>query len=135
MRFESFGSRVEAAFSSWTEAKVFLEESVAVSTESLHVVAGVLIQLLAAALLRKPVSSASPWLVVLAIASVNEFMDLSIEQWPRPAMQFGEGVNDLLVTMLLPTVLLITARKTPRIYGPAPRAADTENSAEAAGPV
>ena len=133
MRFDSFASRLEAAFSSWADAKLFLERSVSVSTEVIHVAAGVLILLLAAAALRKPVSSWQPWLVVLAFAFVNECVDLAVEQWPEPSMQFGEGVNDLLMTMLLPTVLLLTARRAPWLYrvDPVPPADNSEDEGPA----
>ena len=116
MRGEPLWTRVEAVFSSWREAKLFLEHSLAVSTESLHVVVGVLILLLAAWLLQRPVSSWRPWLVVLAFACFNEAVDLWIDVWPQPGMQFGESAKDLVLTMILPTVLLFTARKAPRLY-------------------
>jgi hypothetical protein len=32
-------------------------------------------------------------------------------------MQYGDGTKDIFLTMALPTLLLITARVTPRIYG------------------
>lgn len=119
MRLDSFANRVEAVFTSWRQAKLFFEHAINVSTESLHVLAGVLILLLAAGLLGKPVSSRWPWLAVLAFACLNEFVDLSIAQWPNPGMQFGESVKDMFVTMFLPSVLLFTARKTPGLYRPA----------------
>ncbi len=137
MRFESFPSRVEAVFTSWEEAKLFLEHSIDVSTESLHVIAGVLILLLAAGLLRKPVSNLWPWFVVLALTCLNEFIDLWSSQWPHPGMQFGESVKDVVVTMLLPSVLLFTTEKTPALYlrnGRAPSALQTDVNARDAEP-
>jgi hypothetical protein len=116
MSSESFGGRVEAVFTSWEEAKLFFEQATAVSTESLHIIGGVLILFGAAALFRKPVSSRAPWLVVLAFTCFNEFIDLSISQWPHPGMQFGESVKDVFLTMLLPSILLFTANKTPGLY-------------------
>lgn len=116
MRFESFATRVETVFTSWAEAKLFLEQATRVSTESLHIIGGVLILFGVAGLLREPVSSRWPWLVVLAFTCINEFIDLSISQWPHPGMQFGESVKDVFVTMLLPSILLFTARKTPGLY-------------------
>ena len=101
----------------WNDAKVFLEHVVAFSQDSLHVIASVLIQLVAALMLRKSVSSWWPWLVVLTAAAINELADLWIDQWPQPAVQYGEGARDLLLTLLLPTLLLITSRTFPTLYG------------------
>ncbi len=118
MRSESFATRLQAVFTSWKETKLFFEHSTNVSNESLHVFAGVLILLLAAGLLTKPISSRWPWLAVLAFACLNESIDLSIGQWPQPGAQFGESVKDVLVTMLLPSVLLLTTRRMPALYRP-----------------
>lgn len=101
---------------SWQEAKLFLKHSIAFSTDSVHVIAGVVIMLAAALWLRKPVSHSTPWLVVLGFAGLNEFVDLYLHQWPSAAIQYGEGVKDLLLTMLLPSLVLVTSRRYPRIY-------------------
>lgn len=124
MRQASFGRRLEAVFSSWEETKLFIEHSMGISTESLHIFGGVAILLFAAVVLRRPLSHSAPWLVVLVFAIVNELADLTAHRWPRPGAQFGESVKDIFVTMVLPTLLLFTTRKTPRLYGsaaPAPR--------------
>lgn len=84
--------------------------------DSLHVVAGVVLQLLAAAFLRRPVSHRAPWLCVLALELLNEISDLWVETWPLPAMQWGEGVKDILLTMTLPTLLLLLARHRPGLF-------------------
>jgi hypothetical protein len=118
MRYESFATRVEALLTSWEETKLLFERATDISKESLHIFAGVLIMLVAAGILRKPVSTRWPWLVVLAFAVLNEVIDLYVAQWPHPGMQFGESIKDLFVTMLLPSVLLFTAKKTPGIYRP-----------------
>ena len=128
MRYDSFASRLETAFSTWRDTKLFLERSVSVSTEFIHVIAGIVIFLVAAAILRRPVSSGRPWLAVLALALLNEVVDLTVEHWPQAAIQLGESVNDLLVTMLVPTLLLVTARKLPRIYGAVPTSAAGSSS-------
>jgi len=36
-------------------------------------------------------------------------------------MQYGDGAKDIILTMALPTLLLVTARVTPRIYARARR--------------
>lgn len=108
--------RIEALLWSWHEAKLFLEHSVTFSPDALHVIASVVVLLLVGLLLRKPVTSWWPWIVVLVSTLINEFVDLWVEEWPDPGMQYGEGAKDLLLTMFLPTLLLVTSRKFPRLY-------------------
>ncbi len=105
---------------SWEETKYFIEHSIAFSSDALHVITGVLLQQLFAAILRRPVSSFWPWLPVLALTLANEAADLWFDQWPHPGMQYGEGARDVLLTMFLPTVLMLSVRWLPRSYG-APR--------------
>lgn len=101
---------------SWGETKQFVEHVIAFSLDAVHVIGGVLVLLAASLLLRKPVSSMQPWVVVLVLACINELIDLWIDQWPSPGMQYGEGVKDLLLTMLLPTVLFLTSRSFPQLF-------------------
>jgi hypothetical protein len=48
---------------------------------------------------------------------VNETVDQWVEQWPEPklTMQWGESVQDLLLTLALPTKLMIVARRWPKL--------------------
>lgn len=100
----------------WHEWKLFFERSIAFSNDATHVIAGVLVQFAAAFLLRKPISSCWPWITVLAATVINEAVDLRVETWPDLSMQYGEGFKDLLLTMLLPTLLMATARWTPQLF-------------------
>jgi hypothetical protein len=118
MMQEQTSNIVQVLMWTWHEWKLFFERTVAFSNDSVHVIGGVLIQLAAALLLRKPLSSWWPWLVVLLLALINEFIDLWVEQWPEPAMQYGEGFKDLLLTMMLPTVLLLSLRVFPSLFRP-----------------
>jgi len=102
---------------SWEQWKLFLERSVSFSSDSIHVYGGVLIQLVSAGILKKQISSWFPWLVVLLGICMNEFIDLWIEQWPDPGMQYGESAKDLLLSMALPTILMLSARFWPQLYG------------------
>jgi hypothetical protein len=43
-------------------------------------------------------------------------VDLSIGHWPRRSLQYGESVKDFLLTMFLPTMLLLTVRLRPRLF-------------------
>lgn len=88
--------------------------------DSLHVLAGVVIQLTAAALLRTDVADRRPWLLVLVLELANEANDLFVEQWPDPGMQWGEGAKDVLLTMLLPTLIALVARRRPSLFTRSP---------------
>jgi hypothetical protein len=111
---------VIAAFAEWYDLKIFVERSVAISTDSLHVIAGVTLQLLVASVARRPVTHWLPWISVLAALLFNEAVDLWVERWPSLAMQLGEGAKDILLTMFLPTLLMLLFR-SPRLAGPGPR--------------
>ncbi|MFC7537742.1 hypothetical protein ACFQPG_10255 [Sphingomonas sp. GCM10030256] len=95
----------------WYQLKELLALATGFSMDALHVVAEVLLQLVAAAALRSSVARWLPWLAVLALELINEVSDLYVEQWPQRGIQYGEGVSDLLLTLALPTVLLLTARR------------------------
>jgi hypothetical protein len=101
---------------SWHGAKVFIEHSVSISHDSLHVIVGVLLLLAIAFVSRRPISSVRPWLWVLALILWNETVDLWIEQWPEPGMQYGESAKDIGLTMLLPTLLMLAARFRPGLF-------------------
>ena len=100
----------------WKQTKDFVEKSVTISSDSLHVLGGVVVMLGAALLLRKPLSSLLPWLVVLALICINEAIDLQYPQWKVPAMDLGESAKDLMLTMALPTMMLVFARLFPRLW-------------------
>lgn len=93
--------------------------SITVAMDALHIYAAVLIQMLAAWLLRRPLSSLWPWLAVLVAEGANEALDLlegdtvSLESW-----QIDGAVHDLVNTMVLPTLLLLLVRYAPRLFEP-----------------
>jgi hypothetical protein len=99
----------------WYKAKMFVEHASAITSDAMHVLAGVLIQILVALLSRRAVSNWLPWLAVLGFSLLNEFIDLWIEQWPDLAVQYGESAKDILLTMALPTLLLIVSRIRPEL--------------------
>lgn len=116
--FDTIWGAVSSLAISWEETKRFFEQSIAFSRDALHVIAGVVFLLGSAALLRKPVSNIRSWLVVFALALVNEFLDLWIQRWPNPGIQYGESAKDIILTMALPTLLMLSARFAPRLYRP-----------------
>jgi len=106
---------VAGGMASWYKLKMFIEHASAFTSDSMHVVAGVVIQLLAAMLLRRSVGAWAPWLVVLCLAILNEGIDLWIEQWPDLAIQYGESAKDILLSMALPTLLMLVSRFRPQL--------------------
>lgn len=100
----------------WSETKIIIAElSGGMSNDAIHVLVGVAIQLALAAALRVSVAHWLPWFAVLALAVGNEYYDLHQEIWPSRDLQIGESVKDVLLTIAVPTVLLLAARFTPRL--------------------
>ncbi|RIV76048.1 hypothetical protein D2V04_01550 [Pelagerythrobacter aerophilus] len=101
----------------WIGWKFWLSDWTGISHSILHAYFGLLLQVLAAAFMRRGLASAWPWLFVFALEIGNELLD-----WSR-ALTYGtareglvyETISDILFTMVLPTVLLILARSFPRL--------------------
>ena len=109
----------------WHHVKEWLEHASGLDMDALHVHAGILCQFTAALLLRKPLRSPIPWLVVLAAILANEVYDYNYEVWPDRGAQFAEGVRDGWNTMLMPTLILLATRFYPRLFtGPGKSAPD-----------
>jgi hypothetical protein len=104
------------AMGAWHQGKLFLEHSLTIDHDALHVIIGVLVWLVAALLLRRPITSWHPFLWCFAIILWNETVDLWVEQWPDPGMQYGEGAKDLVLTILVPGLLMISARSRPDLF-------------------
>lgn len=102
-----------------------LAAELGVQKDALHIYAAVTIQIVVAGVLRKPLSSLIPWLAVLALEIVNEWLDVRysgephLEQW-----QIDGARHDLVNTMILPTALLLLCRYVPALFVrvPAPAA-------------
>jgi hypothetical protein len=100
-------------FLSWYQLKLLVEHASGISMDALHVLIGFLLFLLVARMMRRAIDSPAPWVALLLIELANEAYDLHVELWPNLASQLGEGVKDILLTMALPTLLLIIARSRP----------------------
>lgn len=99
----------------WYQLKVFAQHATGISMDALHVIIGVVLQLLVALLFKSSVARGMPLLVVLAFALINEANDFWIEIWPEPAMQFGEAAKDIVLTMFVPTLIFLIARRRPKL--------------------
>lgn len=97
----------------WFAFKTFTRHATDISHDALHVIAGPVIQIAAAAMLRGSLRNIRPWLIVLAFELLNEWNDLRVNRWPNLAEQLGEGAKDLALTMALPTLLFVLARWLP----------------------
>ena len=102
--------------SSWYQGKLFIEHSLSISHDSLHIIVGVLLWVALGLVLRRPLSSWRPWLWLLAAVLWNEAVDLWVERWPDPGMQYGEGAKDLMLTMALPAILMWATRSRPDLF-------------------
>lgn len=107
--------------SSWHQGKVFIEHTLRIEHGTLHVMVGMLLWLVFALLARRPITSWVPWLMVFAVILWNEIVDLWFEIWPTPGRQYGEGAKDLLLTMFVPTILMLAARLRPDLFRATPR--------------
>ncbi|MCW1403866.1 hypothetical protein OKA06_16700 [Novosphingobium sp. MW5] len=98
------------------DAKMFVERSLAFHNDALHVMAGLVLALVFAALLRRSLADWLPWLAVLALELLNEANDYFFEVWPNEvAKQLGEMTKDVALTIALPTLMLVVARCWPHL--------------------
>lgn len=120
----------------WFELKIWLELSTGLDRDSLHIYAGVAVQLVAALLLRRSIASIVPWLSVAAVALANEYYDYSFvpEVSRGNPFYYDEAVRDVWNTLLLPSVLLLIAKFWPHWLIRKPDPAHTLDEQEEAVP-
>ena len=99
----------------WAEIKLFLETATGISNDATHVVLGVCAQISIALVLRIPVSRAMPWGIVLLAQIGNEALDLR-DDWGSIPLQWGEAAKDTILTLFLPSVILLVSRRLPRVF-------------------
>ena len=88
-----------------------------IAKDALHIYFAFAIQVAAAAIFRKSLASFLPWLTVLAFELVNEGLDMWLGEEPHlKAWQFAGARHDLINTMILPTVVLLLCRYSPRLF-------------------
>lgn len=104
------------AMQSWHQGKLFLEHSLTISHDTLHILVGMALWMVLGLLLRRPLYAWRPWLWLLAATIWNEIVDLWVEVWPDPGQQYGEGAKDLLLTMAMPTMVMLAARLRPDLF-------------------
>jgi hypothetical protein len=109
MDLQKFRTAAEIMIRTWLDAKASLEESVPFDAQWLHLIAGPLVLLAAARLMRRPLSNWLPWLVVVAFGGLNEIIDLSVKRWPLAPRVLAESIKDFSMTMALPTLIVVVA--------------------------
>ena len=85
--------------------------------DALHILVGFALFVLAALLFKRRLAALAPWMTTLMLAIGNEFYDLAVERWPTPATQLGEAAKDVILTMAIPTLVMLLARSRPGIFG------------------
>ena len=99
----------------WFEIKDWLELSTGLDRDSLHIYAGVGVQLAVALCIRGSLASSIPWLFVALAACGNEYYDYMFVSDAAYAsgIYVDEAFRDIWNTMLLPTLFLFIARRWP----------------------
>ncbi|WP_373491976.1 hypothetical protein [Parasphingorhabdus sp.] len=121
----------------WFEIKNWLELSTGLDRDSLHIYAGVGVQLFVALILRRSLASPVPWLFVVVAALANEYYDYMglPESFGDAPKFFDEAVSDVWNTLLLPSLFLVIARFWPTwLTGKANTGGETEKLEEAIPP-
>jgi hypothetical protein len=80
--------------------------------DALHVYAGLATLFLSALMLRKPLRSWWPWIIVLTVAAGAELLDLRDDSITIGNLRWGASAHDILNTLFWPTVILLLARRT-----------------------
>ena len=110
------GTAFSSVATDWYHIKILIERTAGFSHDAIHVLVGGAGPIAIAFLTRRTVANWFPWLVMLALILFNETVEIWIERWPDKMLQYGDGLKDILLTMALPTILLVTARLMPQIY-------------------
>ena len=82
------------------------------SKDALHVYAGLMVWLLAAALFRKSITTLRPWLAVLVVALGIEAFDAFDDWVDLGRWRYRASLHDIVNTLFWPTVLALLARFT-----------------------
>ena len=97
----------------WWDAKQYLSGALGLSHDKLHFLAGMILFPLLVRLLihvrhRRPRREA--FLLLLAAQLANEALDLALDIWPQWQRQLAGGLEDVILTMAIPTVTLLIVR-------------------------
>lgn len=99
----------------WIQFKDYLSQVTDLDQDALHIYVALLIQLGAAAVLRKSLASVWPWLTVWLFLVVNEAIDLLLPDEKIGQWQIAGTIQDSWNTMALPTLLWLLAHYAPTL--------------------
>lgn len=104
----------------WLALKAHIAQTVGLDRDALLLAASLAALLVAALILRRPLSSPRPWLLVLALCLADEFASAAV----AGAIQEGTiaiAWRDVVLVMAIPTVLLLATRYLPLLTTPEQR--------------
>lgn len=96
---------------SFHEFKLAIIDMTGLTKDALHIHVGLAVFLGAALMLRKPLRSLAPWIIVLAVAAFAEALDLRSDRAALRNWQWADSVHDIVNTLFWPSMLLLLARR------------------------
>lgn len=111
--------RVEVLLLAYRQIKFGLEQSIPFSDDWLHLLVGPVIFVATALLLGRPGTGVGPWLAVVLLAVMNEVVDITgvrLNRMPFRIESHSESFIDLLLTISIPTILLLVSLLSPASY-------------------
>lgn len=93
----------------WGPIKIDFERALGLSPDALHIHAGVLLLLLFAWAMRRPLHDWRPWLALFLVELANEIIDMN-QQTGSVESNWPASRHDLINTMVVPTMLLVYYR-------------------------
>jgi len=96
--------------SSFQSIKLIIVSTTGLSKDALHIYAGLAIFFIAVIILRKPLKSTTPWLVILAFAVLAELIDMRDDFLSLGYWRWHASLHDILNTLFWPTVIFALAR-------------------------
>lgn len=105
------------------QLKIWAIDLTQLDRDSLHVHVSVAAYLIACLILRQKTSSVWPWLAVLFLALLGEYLDgqrliaLGVANYPNQGSVWEYHGSDMINTMIAPTMLLFAARFTQMFEG------------------
>lgn len=100
------------ATSTFQAAKLDVVSLFELSKDALHIHVGLLVFIAAAILLRRPLRSAIPIMLVLVVACIAETFDARDDISDLGYWRVGASMHDIVNTMFWPAVLFALARYT-----------------------
>jgi len=116
--FLNTSSLLHQAGDLWIRAKVLTVTLADLNQHTLHVLSGLFLHFLFAALLRTSIRSISPLIALLMFMLGIEWMDWQVDILPDRAGQWREAVSCMILTMMTPTFVMLIARLRPQLLCP-----------------